>query len=110
MNEVDNVNHPKHYEGSTSLECIQCMEVSMGKQAVADFCLCNAFKYLWRYKNKNGREDVSKARWYLDYVLSYMERNEDLNEDTILMYHRLNDLQIRIGDYIANGGLKDEEK
>ena len=53
MGKVDNVNHPSHYEGSTSLECIQCMEVTMGKQAVADFCLCNAFKYLWRYKNKN---------------------------------------------------------
>lgn len=110
MSKVDNVNHPSHYEGSTSLECIQCMEVAMGKQAVADFCLCNAFKYLWRYKNKNGKEDVSKARWYLDHVLHYMERNEDLNEYTVTMYHRLNNLQIDINDYIANGGWKDEEK
>ena len=109
LSKVDNVNHPKHYEGSTSLECIQCMEVAFGKQAVSNFCLCNAFKYLWRYKNKNGVEDVNKARWYLDHVLSYMERNEDLSEDTIAMYHRLNNLQIDIQDKIANGGLDDEE-
>jgi hypothetical protein len=84
------------------------MEVAFGKQAVSQFCLCNAFKYLWRYKNKNGVEDVNKARWYLDHVLSYMERNEDLSEDTIAMYHRLNNLQIDIQDKIANGGLENE--
>lgn len=58
---IDMVSHPPHYEGSTSLECIQCMEVSMGKSAVSNFCLCNAFKYLWRYKHKNGKEVVAKA-------------------------------------------------
>lgn len=61
----DNVNHPKHYEGSTSLECIEVMELAFGKMAVCDFCICNAFKYLWRYKNKNGTEDLDKAHWYL---------------------------------------------
>lgn len=107
---IDMVSHPPHYEGSTSLECIQCMEVSMGKNAVSNFCLCNTFKYLWRYKHKNGKEDVAKARWYLDHVLKYMERNEDLNEDIVVAYHRLNDLWIEVHDYIANGGLDNEEK
>lgn len=63
--EQDNVNHPKHYEGSTSLECIEVMELAFGKMAVCDFCICNAFKYLWRYKNKNGVEDLNKAHWYI---------------------------------------------
>lgn len=106
---VDMVSHPPHYEGSTSLECIQCMEVTFGKRTVSHFCLCNAFKYLWRYKNKNGKEDVSKARWYLDHVLSYIERNEDLDEDIVVMYHRLNNLQIDIQDKIANNGGKIDE-
>lgn len=66
---MDNVNHPKHYEGSTSLECIQVMEIMFGPRAVADFCMCNAFKYLWRYKNKNGSEDLDKAVWYCNYVI-----------------------------------------
>ena len=65
---VDNVNHPQHYEGNCSLECIEVMIIIFGEEAVIDFCLCCAFKYLWRYKNKNGEEDLSKAKWYLKYV------------------------------------------
>ena len=64
--ELDNVNHPAHYEGNTSLECIDVMEIAFGAEAVGNFCLCNAFKYLWRYKHKGGVEDVKKAKWYLD--------------------------------------------
>lgn len=65
--EPDNINHPAHYEGSTSLECIDVMEIAFGADAVGNFCLCNAFKYLWRYKHKGGAEDVQKAEWYLNH-------------------------------------------
>ena len=58
------VNHPDHY--ISKYECIDVMEEVFGSQAVKDFCICNAFKYLWRYKKKNGIEDLKKARWYLD--------------------------------------------
>lgn len=64
---ADNVNHPAHYESQTSLECIDVMEIAFGAEAVGNFCLCNAFKYLWRYKHKGGAEDVQKAEWYLDH-------------------------------------------
>ena len=64
--ETDNVNHPAHYEGNTSLECIDVMEIAFGADAVGNFCLCNAFKYLWRHKHKGGKEDLRKAKWYLD--------------------------------------------
>ena len=64
--EIDPINHPAHYEGNTSLECIDVMEIAFGAEAVGNFCLCNAFKYLWRYKHKGGDEDVKKAKWYLD--------------------------------------------
>ena len=65
----ENVNHPKHYN-ETSMECIDALEIAFGKQAVFDFCRCNAFKYLWRYKNKNGKEDLDKANWYLMRALT----------------------------------------
>jgi hypothetical protein len=29
----------------------------------------NVFKYLWRYKDKNGIEDLRKANWYLDRLI-----------------------------------------
>ena len=62
---IDNVNHPSHYEQTTSVECIEVMELHFGPQAVYDFCVCNAFKYIWRHKHKNGEEDLKKADWYL---------------------------------------------
>lgn len=64
----DNVNNPKHYAGGTSLECIEAMRITFSKEAVANFCLCNAYKYLWRHKLKNGKEDLMKAKWYMDYI------------------------------------------
>ena len=100
----EEVNHPERYAGSTSLECIECMRVTFGAKAVYDFCLCNAFKYMWRYKNKNGEEDIRKARWYLDYVEHDIERDGDYVPDEVhTMYDRLNDLWIDIMDRISNG-------
>ena len=58
--------NPNHYKNSTSLECIEAMEIIFGAKAVIDFCVCNAWKYIWRWKNKNGFEDLDKAKWYID--------------------------------------------
>lgn len=61
----DNVNHPSHYE-TGKFECIEVMLETQGVEAVKNFCLCNAFKYVYRTRNKNGLEDVKKAIWYLN--------------------------------------------
>ena len=66
----DNIN-PDHYKSETSLECIEAMEIIFGVEAVCKFCLCNAWKYVWRWKNKNGTEDLKKAMWYIDRAKSY---------------------------------------
>lgn len=62
---TDNVNHPQHYIYG-KYECIDVMTDIFGPAAVKDFCICNAFKYLWRHKHKNGLEDIKKAKWYVD--------------------------------------------
>lgn len=56
----DPVNRPAHYT-SGGIECIDAMQAAFGDEAVKDFCLCNAFKYLWRHQNKNGVEE-----WYTE--------------------------------------------
>lgn len=66
QNKHDNVNHPKHYDGHCSIECIDNMRLIFGNQMVTDYCIVNAYKYLSRYKYKNGYEDLKKAKWYLD--------------------------------------------
>lgn len=62
--EFDPVNRPEHY-ANTKVECIDAMEEVFGIEAVKHFCLCNAFKYHWRAKDKNGAEDLEKADWYM---------------------------------------------
>lgn len=66
--EKDIVNHPGHYE-TGKFECIKVMQEALGVDAVKDFCVCNAFKYLYRHKRKNGLEDIKKAKWYIDKLL-----------------------------------------
>ena len=68
----DVVNHPKHYE-TGNFECIDVMLETQGKEAVKSFCLCNAFKYLYRHNRKNGVEDIKKAKWYIDKFLELSE-------------------------------------
>lgn len=50
---ADNINHPAHYE-TGKFECIDVMLETQGVEAVLNFCQCNAFKYLYRAKRKNG--------------------------------------------------------
>jgi hypothetical protein len=30
---------------------------------------------MWRWKQKNGSEDLKKARWYIDYLLSIQDED-----------------------------------
>lgn len=74
----DNIN-PNHYKSSCSLECIDAMQMAFGKTMVYDFCICNAWKYLWRYENKNGIEDVNKSKWYIDKAKELDEIHYEAN-------------------------------
>lgn len=68
----DPVNHPEHYE-TNGIECIDAMVASQGKEAVSNYCVCNAFKYIWRHQHKGkSLEDIQKAIWYLN---KYVELN-----------------------------------
>lgn len=66
---TDNVNKPVHYQGK--IECIDCIESATdGLQGIEAFCTGNAIKYLYRWKKKNGIEDLKKAKWYIDKLLN----------------------------------------
>lgn len=93
----DVVNHPAHYEGQTSIECIEAMQISFGKKAVIDFCMCNAFKYLWRHRHKNGREDLQKAQWYLNRADELIGLDDELYGPELEKLDFMDDL---IGDYM----------
>lgn len=66
---TDNIN-PNHYKknGVTLEPIVLCRELS--------FNLGNAFKYIIRYKDKNGIEDLKKACWYLRDILDHEVEKE----------------------------------
>lgn len=71
---TDIVNHPGHYE-TGRFECIEVMQEIYGTDAVKQFCICNAFKYLYRCKRKNGLEDLKKAQWYINKIVELEEED-----------------------------------
>ena len=69
----DNVNHPNHYNQG-GIECIDAIKAAIvGKTGIEAFCVGNTIKYLWRYEEKNGVEDVNKAKWYIERLIKELE-------------------------------------
>jgi hypothetical protein len=73
---TDFVNHPPQYN-TGKFESIDVMVETQGVEAVKDFCVCNAFKYIYRHKNKNGLEDIKKAIWYLNKYVELEDGNDE---------------------------------
>lgn len=71
----DMVNHPQHYTHG-KYECIDVIEdVTKDLSGIEAVCTANVIKYMWRWKLKNGLEDLRKANWYLNKLIS---KEEDL--------------------------------
>ena len=70
---MNNINHPAHYcQGG--IECIEAIKAAtIGLVGMEAVCTANAIKYLWRWKRKNGTEDLRKARRYLDRLIKEEE-------------------------------------
>ena len=67
----DMVNHPPHYN-KAGVECIDAIAAATG-EGFEFYLQGNIMKYLWRYRYKNGTEDLNKARWYLDKLIEEVE-------------------------------------
>jgi len=62
----DNVNSPSHYNYG-DIEVIDFIEqVTQHYNPNVAYHIGNAIKYLARSPHKNGKEDVDKARWYIE--------------------------------------------
>jgi hypothetical protein len=79
----DAVNKPAHYNQG-SIECIEAMKIVLTPEEFRGYLKGNVFKYLWREKDKNGIEDLKKAKWYLDRLIdSFDESIAEANETPI---------------------------
>lgn len=73
---ADAVNHPPHYTQG-KVESIDAIESALGEEGFKGFLAGNVMKYIHRYRHKNGVEDLKKAKWYLERLISTLETNEE---------------------------------
>ena len=72
----DNVNHPSHYTQG-NIECIDAIaEATKQLQGIEAVSTANVIKYVWRWKFKNGLEDLRKAQWYLNHLIKEVENQK----------------------------------
>ena len=63
----DMVNNPSHYN-QAGVEAIDAIRAATG-EGFEYYLQGNIMKYLWRYRYKNGGEDLKKAEWYLKVLI-----------------------------------------
>lgn len=73
VKEPDMVNLPPHYING-GMEVIDIMKAKMTPEQFEGYLVGQVWKYTFRYRHKNGVEDLKKARWYLNRLIEEVER------------------------------------
>ena len=72
----DAVQHPSHYTHG-GIECIEAIRASMTADGFCDYCKGNVIKYIWRWRDKGGVEDLKKASVYLNWLINATDEKEN---------------------------------
>lgn len=73
----DMVNRPAHYESKNGMRVIDVIEeFTDGLHGIVASDTANVIKYILRWSNKNGIQDLEKARWYLNHLIEKCESEE----------------------------------
>ena len=76
-NGLDMVNHPSHYKAKNGMEVIDVIEAfTANLEGYEATHTGNVIKYICRWKEKNGLEDLKKAQWYLNRLIKNIEENK----------------------------------
>ena len=67
---------PDRYKGSNGIECIDAIHAALGDDGFESFCIGQCLRYLFRYKRKNGLNDLHKAEDYLHWAQNQVNQNE----------------------------------
>lgn len=77
LNEDIMVAKPPHYQAANGMEVINVIEAfTDGLTGMEAVDTANAIKYILRWKKKNGVQDLKKAKWYIEHLISKLETNE----------------------------------
>tara|TARA_A100000172_G_C2988671_1_gene91994 strand:+ start:26 stop:280 length:255 start_codon:yes stop_codon:yes gene_type:complete len=79
---TDVVNNPKHYNQG-DIECIDAIEAMLTEEEFIGYLRGNSLKYRWRFRYKNGMQDLQKAQWYEKKLLKILNNN---NEFTLMSH------------------------
>lgn len=75
------VSHPSHYQSETGLEVIDVIEAfTADLKGIEATDTGNVIKYICRWSNKNGIQDLEKCRWYLEHLIDHMKKLEEENK------------------------------
>ena len=75
------VSHPNHYQSETGLEVIDVIEAfTFDLKGIEATDTGNILKYICRWKNKNGLQDLEKAQWYLTHLIDHLRKLEEENK------------------------------
>lgn len=76
------VSHPSHYQSKTGLEVINVIEAfTSDLNGIEATDTGNVLKYMCRWKNKNGLQDLEKAKWYLDHLIDHVKLLKESDSD-----------------------------
>lgn len=79
MTNPDMVNSPAHYTAG-KVECIEAIEAATtGLSGAEAYNTGQVIKYIWRWKRKNGAEDLRKAEWYLQRLIKSQENQKQFD-------------------------------
>lgn len=68
----DTIKSPNHYKGRYGMETIEVIEnFTDDMDGYEGYCTGNIIKYICRWKNKNGIEDLRKAKQYIEFLIKY---------------------------------------
>lgn len=72
------VSHPSHYQSKSGLEVINVIEAfTEGLEGIEAVDTGNAIKYICRWKDKNGIQDLEKAMWYIQHLIDHLIKEDE---------------------------------
>ena len=75
------VSRPPHYQSETGLEVIDVIKAfTFDLKGIEAVDTANVIKYICRWKAKNGKQDLEKAKWYLTHLIEHLEKLEGENK------------------------------
>ena len=87
------VSHPSHYQSETGLEVIDVIEAfTFDLKGIEATDTGNVLKYMCRWKNKNGLQDLEKAKLYLTHLIEHVRKLEEENKSNNINVHPAADI------------------